>query len=109
MPTCDCYGIRVQNDNTVRNNAADDNDGSGICVTSGDTRVDSNHVTEIDSWGIAATSSGAFIIRNTAAANDYNYSFATNNRYGPIVDLGLVNEDISATAGSNHPWANFEF
>ena len=102
-------GIRVGNDNLVTGNLCDDNDRDGIRLTSGDNRVEENHVTDNEWRGIAATSSGALIIRNTAAGNDTNYFFAANNRYGPIVDVDSVNGDISGTANSDHPWANFEF
>lgn len=102
-------GLRVQNDNRIIGNTVDDNDRDGIRITSGDTRVEGNHVTDNEWRGIAATSAGALIIRNTAAGNDTNYFFAANNRHGPIVDVRFVNGDISGTANSDHPWANFEF
>jgi parallel beta-helix repeat protein len=113
------FGFRVANDCTIRNCVADSNgstiagyaedeDGAGIICTSNDTRIEGNSVTD-NIVGIRVSTTGCFIIRNTAATNNSsNYNIDANNAYGPIVDVQGVG-DISSTSNANHPWANFEF
>lgn len=98
-------GIRISNDSLVLNNICDGNTTSGIGLSSGDTRVEGNNVTD-NPIGIQTINSGGnFIVRNTAAGNTTAFSPGTFDKYGPII--ALPNGDISATAGADHPWANF--
>ena len=81
-------------------------DDAGIRLFSGDTRVEGNNVTD-NPIGIASAGFGALFIRNVAAGNATAFSFSGSDKYGPIIGLG--SGDMSATAGSDHPWANFAY
>ncbi|MCH9651290.1 MAG: right-handed parallel beta-helix repeat-containing protein [Deltaproteobacteria bacterium] len=102
------HGVRTFNNSWIRNSKFHENDLDGIRISSTDSHVDQNNVTDNDQTGISVTSSGTIITRNVAAGNVTNYNFDSNGSFGPIVDVTGVG-DITGSANSNHPWANFEF
>ncbi|MHC4575586.1 MAG: right-handed parallel beta-helix repeat-containing protein, partial [Planctomycetota bacterium] len=99
--------------NLCRFNVAGGGDAAGIYVSASDNRIEGNHVTDND-LGIDVNGGGNIIIKNTASGNtgtgtpSAHYDIAANNSYGPIINVSGVG-DISATAGADHPWANFQF
>ncbi|MEM8930552.1 MAG: right-handed parallel beta-helix repeat-containing protein, partial [Acidobacteriota bacterium] len=102
------HGIRTFANSWVIDNKAHENDLDGIRISSGDVHVEGNQVTDNDQTGLAVTASGCFIVRNTAAGNVTNYNIIATSAFGPIIDVN-GDGDISAVAGADHPWANFEF
>ncbi len=104
-------GIQAANDclvqgNTCDGNGAGVNDGAGIHVTDGDTRVIDNHVTDNDR-GIDVDLAGSLIIRNSAAGNTVAFDIAPGNDYGQIILSPGAGFNGAAT--DSNPWANFEF
>ena len=120
--TDDGAGIRVLSNTQVINNTCNDNI-MGIRVSGSDTYVSGNHCEGNRHAGIAATSSGSFVIRNFARNNGFNpvqgLTDAGNNptgnimldpncSFGPIIDVSSAG-NILNTPGANHPYANFTY
>jgi parallel beta-helix repeat protein len=111
------FGFRIGSDSFIRNCVAVNNggnsyvqavDGAGIiCIGTGGSRIEGNTVTD-NRVGIVTTLSGGFIIKNSAEANNTNYSLASGSAYGPIVNVD-GSGDMSSVSNADHPWANFEF
>ena len=108
-------GIRTLDSCYVVGNISDSN-GTGIAVGSGN-RIESNSCTFNASAGILIPSGATnnLVIRNSARANNPNYTIAGGNRYGTIVNLtpssaGAANGDAAPTTiTSTDPWANFAY
>ncbi len=99
-------GLRTFANSIVINNQFHENDGAGIRVSSTDTYVSGNIVTDNDRTGIEATGSGGLFLGNRAAGNVLNYNFGSGNAFGNIVDITAAG-DISGTANADHAHANF--
>ena len=102
------HGVRMFANSYVTDSKFHENDLDGIRISSTDCHIQGNQTTDNDQVGIHATSSGSFIVQNTAAGNLTNYLINANCSFGPIIDVTGAG-DISAIAGSDHPWANFVF
>ena len=106
-------GIRAMDRCYVVGNVSDSN-GTGITMGSGN-RIESNSCTFNLSAGVLVPSGATnnLLIRNNARGNNPNYTIATGNRYGAIVNLtpsssGAANGDAApSTITSTDPWANF--
>ena len=118
-------GISLRSNCYASGNTATGNgdlgDGAGIHVLSnaGNTRVESNNVSNNDR-GIDVDGAGNLIVGNSASdngpTNNLNYEIAVDNRYGQIVDLtatGTAAVNTNSAAGTlvvtTHPWANFAY
>jgi parallel beta-helix repeat protein len=111
-------GIRTSSDSVVEGNTADSNGlasgvGAGIHVTSSDTRVEGNNVTDNDR-GIDIDISGNLIIRNSASGNASNYEIVAGNAVGAIVVTGASvaisgSGPFASSLTSTDPWANFSY
>jgi len=109
-------GLRVtfSLNSTVQHCISRGNTGRGINVGLGglgdNSVIEDNIVVSNSTGGIVVYGVGNIILKNTARSNDGvgNYSIAVGNTVGPIVNVAGVG-DISATAGADHPWANFSF
>ncbi len=100
-------GIRVSFSCTVTGNNTNGNGSAtgaaaAILVQGNRNRIEGNNLSFED--GLNVTGTNNFIARNTLGLA--NAIIAPGNSYGPFITVTGVN-DISATAGSNHPWANF--
>lgn len=115
-------GIRAQSSCQIANNVSDSNTGSGIVVgfsgsAQTSTRIESNSCTSNGGDGILIPSGSTnnLILRNSARANIPNYSIATGNRYGMIVDLTtgapgpVFGNSAGSSLGTTDPWANFAY
>ncbi|MFC3194221.1 beta strand repeat-containing protein [Marinicella sediminis] len=113
-------GIRTFANSWIINNKAHENDGAGIWISSTDTLVEGNSITDNDNGGLVVTTSGSLILNNKAAGNFYpdgpdgttyddNFELNANSNWGPIVDLTGVGGDISSVPNSDHPFANFVY
>jgi hypothetical protein len=96
----------------IRNNNCSENggtNGAGIRVNiNGGCRIEGNNAVA-NFIGIDVLSTRNMISRNVAAGNNSNdYNIVAGNSQGPIVNVVGVG-DISATAGANHPFANFRY
>jgi len=110
-------GIQASADSLVRGNACDGNgpnasDGAGIHVTSSDTRIEGNTVTDNDR-GIDVDAAGNLIVRNSASGNTVNYDIFSGNRVGVIVlasaSVAIIGDSGGVGLGTTRPWANFSF
>ncbi|MEM6395018.1 MAG: right-handed parallel beta-helix repeat-containing protein [Bacteroidota bacterium] len=99
-------------DNVCRNNFY------GIRVSSLDTFVADNIVTGNSHAGLTLSSTGSFAIRNRAHNNGFtpiptsedvpgNFSFTTDNSFGPIIDVSSVAGNLLTIPGINNVYANF--
>ncbi|OGV43436.1 MAG: hypothetical protein A2X46_13530 [Lentisphaerae bacterium GWF2_57_35] len=90
--------------NTCRNNGYDvyAGNGAGIRVAGDENRIDSNHLSDNDQ-GLAVTSSGNAIMRNTAGGNATNYAIVAGNATGALINVS----GGGAIAGD--AWANIAF
>ncbi|MEM6793809.1 MAG: right-handed parallel beta-helix repeat-containing protein [Acidobacteriota bacterium] len=102
------HGVRTFANSYIIDNKFHENDLDGIRISSTDCHVEANQVTDNDMVGIHTTSSGSFIVKNTAAGNLTNYLIDANCAFGPIVNVINVG-DITSVANADHPWANFQF
>ena len=110
-----CYGnsvngIAVDGDRCVIvDNHCFDNSGLGIHLRGGTETVVKGNTVNNNGFGIGTDAgiTGNLIIQNTASANFGDYFIVAGNAFGPIVNVAGVG-DISGTAGSNHPWLNFQ-
>ncbi|MBN8643729.1 MAG: right-handed parallel beta-helix repeat-containing protein [Planctomycetes bacterium] len=108
-------GILVNNSASVIENDVDGNSrdpfDTGIGVSSS-CRVEGNRCSD-GATGIRASGTLNIIVRNTCRANTTNWSIASNNVFGPIIDRrfpgsGAVSGNAAAsTLGSTDPNANF--
>lgn len=105
-------GIQVFSRNLVTNNSCTGNgvgDGAGILVLGSYCRLEGNHCTSADR-GIDVDGTFSIIIGNTCGDNGVNWTIATGNSYGPIVNASFgasVNGSTAAsTLGSTDPHAN---
>jgi parallel beta-helix repeat protein len=97
-------GIYVNNDCHVLQNNLHGN-GQGIEVMLDNNRVDGNNITSCTWAGIAVHSHGNIIVRNTARANNPNFSLInTTNTVGEILDYSS-----GGTITNASPWANFSY
>lgn len=96
--------IEVVGFSVVRNNNMTAN-GIGVHASGNGNRIEGNSVF---SGGVGFDIDGTenLVIRNTTRSNVTDFDIAAGNAHGPIVDVSGVG-DISATAGADHPWANF--
>ena len=109
----DGAGIRVMDSCYVVGNISDSN-GTGMTMGSGN-RIESNSCTFNLNAGVLIPSGATnnLVIRNNARGNNPNYSIASGNRFGTIVNLtpsstGPANGDSAlSTIVSSDPWANF--
>lgn len=102
------HGIRVTSNCRVVDNQSTHSGGAGIHATGGGNRIEANNATN-NAIGIELPLGGNFVVKNSARGNTADdYEIAAGNSHGPIVDVAGVG-DISATANSNHPWANFAY
>jgi parallel beta-helix repeat protein len=114
-------GIRAGFDTLVTGNVSKNNgnsvggaDGAGIHVLNLRNVIEDNTVNG-NKRGIDVGSTGNLIIKNNARSNATNFVIATDNRYGPIVDIGAggaaaVNGSSAlSTVTSTDPWANFAY
>ena len=99
------HGIYSSSDSHLLNNYCRANgnggDGAGIRITSNDNRIEGNSLLDNDE-GIKVTSSGNFIVRNSAGSNGTNYYTLGVQTIGPIVTA-------TGTITNTNPWANFEY
>ena len=108
-------GIRVANSCYVVGNISDSN-GTGMTAGSGN-RIESNSCTSNANAGvlIPSGSTNNLVIRHSARSNNPNYSIATGNRYGTIVNLtpggtgAAAGDSAPSTIISTDPWANFAY
>lgn len=98
-------GISVPNDCYVLNNSSHGNTGDGIVATLTHNRIDGNHVTENDGWGISLADGANLMVRNSARDNALgNYTNGVGNTVGQILDHGG-----GGTVTNGNPWANIAF
>lgn len=114
------HGIHAKGRSTILNNNCTGNgsttlsvNSAGIYVIASDCRVEGNNLIGND-WGILASASGNFIVRNTASGSSIvNYSSVASNVWGPIVQgSGSVAFNANAqatTTGSTDPNTNFSY
>ena len=97
----------ILNNNCATNGTA--NSGAGIRVSGASAnRIEGNNLIQ-NYRGIDVLTARNIIVKNVAASNtNADYNFAANNSFGPIINVSGVG-DISGTAGSNHPFANFRY
>ena len=88
---------------------------AGIRATGSDNRIEDNNCLTAD-IGILCDAPGNFIVRNSCSGNTTNWSFVTNNIFGPIIDRTLppiipaVSGNAAASSlGSTDPNANFSY
>lgn len=110
-------GIRTFANSQITNNVCRGNY-YGIRISSTDSFVSDNIVTDNSHAGLTLSSSGSFAIRNRARNNGFdpvftansgpgNYSFVANASFGPIVDLTAISGSIISVTNSDHYFANF--
>jgi hypothetical protein len=84
--------------------------GPGIYTTNASNTIDSNVCANNQGIGIVAAGSGSihnFIVRNSCTGNTGgNYSLATTNTYGPVVNSSAGGQ-IADTGDGANPWANW--
>ncbi len=99
------HGISGYNDNRVVGNQCAGNgassSGAGIYLSDGDNRLDGNHV-QGNGYGIRVSSSGNFMVRNSASGNDTDYDSTGTQTIGLVYTGGLYVSPLS-------PWANFSY
>ena len=110
-------GFRGFANGWIIGNKAHENALAGISCQSSDTQIEGNQSTNNGHPGIQASRPGSLIFGNRATGNgtnesatppgENNYDIVTTTTYGPVVSAG--SGDISGTANSNHPMANFEY
>ncbi len=110
-------GIRVSFDSQVIGNNCDSNgagagDGAGIHVTSSDTRVENNNVTDGDR-GVDVDTSGCVILRNTASGNTTNWDVAAGNVFFAVSAATTASAVTGASGGvsqaTTDPTANLSY
>jgi parallel beta-helix repeat protein len=94
---------------------------AGFYAFSNSNRIEGNSATfNPNCPGITVEGANNLLLHNSARGNTPNYKLATNNRYGPIVDLtsnpnfGPVNGNLAGSTlndnqGGSHPWANYAY
>ncbi|MEM7395846.1 MAG: right-handed parallel beta-helix repeat-containing protein, partial [Verrucomicrobiota bacterium] len=102
------HGVRVFANSYVTHCKFHENDLDGMRISSTDCHISDNQTTDNDQTGIAATSSGSFIVRNTCSGNVTNYNIDPNCSFGPIVDITNAG-DLTSVSNSVHPLANFTY
>jgi parallel beta-helix repeat protein len=109
-------GIRLDGQSTAIGNTCGFNDGAGIQVVGGGTRIEGNNVTGNDLGGIKIMGTRCLILRNSAWLNSVaNYDIAADNRYGPILNItaagspAVLGSSAADTTATTHPWANFSY
>ncbi|MEN6306844.1 MAG: right-handed parallel beta-helix repeat-containing protein [Anaerohalosphaeraceae bacterium] len=110
----DLWGIWVRDKTIVKDCVASNNGNAGIgirCCGQG-CRIESN-ICSGNTFGIQieneANSHHHLIVKNTCGDNGTNYDLGSYSSWGPIIDLSSAYGDMSAIAGAEHPWANFEY
>lgn len=110
-------GVRVGNGCRVSGVTAQGNgtkNGAGVHAAGSRNRIEGNTCTD-GGTGIWAEGTGNFIARNTCGGNTGNWSIASNNVYGPIVDrtspgsAAVFTNSAPDATGSAHPNANFSY
>ena len=91
-------------DNTCHANGFGVANAAGIEVTGTDSSVERNLVVGNDTGIDCSTTTGNFIAANRAAGNSTDYSIATGNLYGQIVD-----GTSGGVIGTTDPYTNFSF
>jgi len=110
----DLWGIWVRDKTIVKDCVASNNGNVGIdirCCGQG-CRIESN-LCSGNKYGIHADNEEGthhhLIVKNTCGDNWTNYDLGSYSSWGPIIDLSSAYGDISAIAGADHPWANYEY
>jgi parallel beta-helix repeat protein len=102
------HGITASGDSLIVGNTVSSNLGSGIRAAGSGSRIEDNNAAN-NLRGFEVAAGGNIILKNTAHTNSSgNYSIVAGNSHGPLVNVVGVG-DISATAGADHPWANFGY
>ncbi len=86
-------------------------DGSGVLLTSSDNRLEGNHF-EANTIGVQVFTSGNFIVRNTCADNDTNWSVVAGNVcfvVSAVTSAAVNGNSGGSSPGTTSPWANFTF
>ena len=104
-------GLLLRDRNRVAHNLISDGAADGIIIADNGrgNHIDENSVSSHAGTGIHMANLGVarnFMARNQAFNNALNYNPGVNNSYGPIVNVVSVG-DITPTANSGHPQANF--
>ena len=116
-------GARGETNCQVINCTFADNDLTGIRIDGTDCYVAGNLCIANNNLGIYGAASGDLIVNNICNSNGSspnsnftesaivltgNYNISINSAFGPIINVEDVGE-ISGTANSDHPFANFEY
>jgi parallel beta-helix repeat protein len=80
---------------------------SGILVDGSDNHIVDNTVTD-STRGIDVDGTGNLIVRNSVSGATVAYAINAGNAFGPLIVV-TGDGDISNTAGSGHPQANFTY
>ncbi|MDA8019742.1 MAG: right-handed parallel beta-helix repeat-containing protein [Thermoanaerobaculia bacterium] len=102
------HGVRTFANSWITDSKFHGNTFEGIRISSTDCHAEGNQVTGNGRTGLLATSSGSFIVRNTAHGNMTNFGIDPNCAFGPIVDVAGIG-NLTNNAAASHPWANFSF
>ena len=97
--------------NTVSNNGLGSGAG-GIALVFGNNRVEGNDVRSNGGIGVQATSSGNFIIGNSARGNGTNWSVSAGNVclvVNAATTTAFSGNSGGASPGSTNPYANFTY
>ena len=105
-------GFWANSDCIFLNNTSRANTQAGIFVFADKCRIEGNNCLE-NTTGIEIDGAANYIVRNVCTDNTTNFDFASDNRFGEI-----VNHKLSSTApisgdsapgamGTTDPWANF--
>ncbi len=93
--------------NTLTNNAPGSTSAGGIVTTQNNSRIEANTLVG-NGQGLRVTGLGNFIARNTARANQTNYTIGNSNAFGPIINVALLGDFGNNPNGNAiHPWANY--
>lgn len=93
--------------NTLTNNAPGSTSAGGIVTTQNNSRIEANTLVG-NGQGVRVTGLGNFIARNTARANQTNYTIGNSNAFGPIINVALLGDFGNNPNGNAiHPWANY--
>ena len=117
-------GVRAFSNSQIINCTFNNNELTGIRVSSTDTRVSGNQCNENKNLGIYNQSGGCIFVGNICHNNGStpnsiffdsggtvlsgNFYLQPTSAFGPIVNM-IGGGDISNNANSSHPFANFEY
>lgn len=101
-------------DNHIRGNGPDQSTNASIRVEGSGNDIDGNSVAN-NHYGVRVTGAGNLIRRNVARLCNFNFVFASNNRFGAISamtgETGFYSSgnSVNGNIGSTDPWANLSF